>query len=466
MNFLSISITVFILMLINSNVTFAQESPLSEDPFAELDKEIKSLNNEGSPSDIREFQQWKSEYLYEYQNFRKEHFKRVDDIRDNLISLWGESDASSPSKYVQYSKDNKTKTTIDFEKNELSISMLHGNDEEISQLFVIDSLTKMAEPTSSNISFSQVIGQPLTNNLAEYLVKKAKIVHKKTAFITNKAALLAKEIMLIEEQSQAQQSQIEKIYDLVNVDTPNSDKLAKETENNIKKEKAQIEIEKQTRITALQTHTTKLNNSIKRDALKNKKITTYTMPLGNKKDLVKAKPYIGHVKAQGNRWGLSPSLLLAIIHTESYFNPKAQSHIPAFGLMQIVPRSAGIDVNRFLYKKDLPMTESYLFQSENNIETGVAYMHILNSRYLKNITNSESRMYCIIAAYNTGSGNVAKTFNTDGSRNINKAAKIINALSPKEVYNHLVENLPYNETKNYVKRVIKRKKIYASVDSI
>ena len=62
-----------------------------------------------------------------------------------------------------------------------------------------------------------------------------KIVHKKTALITNKAALLAKEILLIEEQSQAQQSQIEKIYDLVNVDTPNSDKLAKETEKNIKK---------------------------------------------------------------------------------------------------------------------------------------------------------------------------------------------------------------------------------------
>ena len=72
----------------------------------------------------------------------------------------------------------------------------------------------------------------------------------------------------------------------------------------------------------------------------------------------------------------------------------------------------------------------------------------------------------MIAAYNTGSGNVAKTFNKGGSRNISKAAKIINKLSPQEVYDHLVANLPYDETKNYLKRVIKRKKIYTAVDSI
>ena len=445
---------------------FSQERANNDDPFAELDKEIRSLNNEGSPSDLKEFQKWKSEYLLEYQNFRKEHFKRVDDVRDDLISLWGESDASSTSKYVEYSKDKKTKTTLDFEKNELIISVLHDEDKEVSQKFVIDSLNNMADSSSSKASLSQIVGQPLTKASAESLVKMAKIDHKETALIKDKKALIAKEIMLIEEQSQAQLSQVEKMYDLVNVDSPDTEKVAKETENNIEKEKNQIEKEKHIRIASLQVQTAKLNKSQKRDALKNKKITTYTMPLGNKKDLTKAKPYIGNVKLQSDRWELSPSLLLAVMHTESYFNPKAQSHVPAFGLMQIVPRSAGIDVNRFLYKKDIPMTESYLFQSEKNIETGVAYMHILNSRYLRKITNPESRMYCMIAAYNTGSGNVAKTFNKDGSRNINKAAKIINGLSPQEVYDHLVANLPYDETKNYLKRVIKRKKIYTAVDSI
>jgi membrane-bound lytic murein transglycosylase C len=460
------SISIAILLLVNTCALSAQQTTVNDDPFAELDKEIKSLNNEGSDSDLKEFQQWKSKYLTEYQTFRKEHFKRVDDIRDNLISLWGESDASSPSKYVEYSEDKKTKTTLDFENNELSISILHDEDEMVSQEFVLNSLKSMADSSSNKASLSQIIGKPLTTNSAEKLIESAKVHQEETALIKNEKALIAKETKLIEQQSQAQQSQVEKMYDLVNVNSPETEKVAKETEKSIQKEKAQIEKEKQARIASLQLQTEKLNNSKKREALKNKKITTYTMPLSNRKDLTKAKPYIANVKSQSDRWKLTPSLLLAIMHTESYFNPKAQSHVPAFGLMQIVPRSAGIDVNRFLYKKDQPMTESYLFQSEKNIETGVAYMHILNSRYLRKITDPESRMYCMIAAYNTGSGNVARTFNKDRSRNISKAAKIINALSPKEVYDHLVENLPYDETKNYVKRVIKRKTIYAPVDSI
>ena len=182
------------------------------------------------------------------------------------------------------------------------------------------------------------------------------------------------------------------------------------------------------------------------------------MPLAHKNNLAKAEPFIAQVKTQSDRWQLSPSLMLAIMHTESHFNPKAQSHVPAFGLMQIVPRTAGVDVNRFLYKKDQPMAQSYLFSPNENIETGGAYLHILNSRYLRKITNPQSRLYCIVAAYNTGSGNVAKTFNKDKSRNISRAAKIINTLTPDEVYQQLVENLPYDETKHYVQRVDKAPK--------
>jgi len=180
---------------------------------------------------------------------------------------------------------------------------------------------------------------------------------------------------------------------------------------------------------------------------------------------VKAKPFISKVKSQGERWQLSSSLILAIMHTESYFNPKAQSHIPAYGLMQIVPRSAGIDANRLLNKVDAPMTEADLFLPDYNITAGVAYIHILNSRYLRKIKDPQSRFYCMIAAYNTGSGNVAKTFNKGKSRNINIASKIINELTPDEVYQHLVKNLPYDETKHYLQRVVKRQKIYIPVDN-
>ena len=88
-------------------------------------------------------------------------------------------------------------------------------------------------------------------------------------------------------------------------------------------------------------------------------------------------------------------------------------------------------------------------------------MHILYYKYLKTIKNKESRLYCAIAAYNTGAGNVAKAFT--GTHNIKRASKIINQLTPQEVYAKLIKNLPYDETKKYLKKVSKRIKMYKGI---
>jgi len=146
------------------------------------------------------------------------------------------------------------------------------------------------------------------------------------------------------------------------------------------------------------------------------------------------------------------------MHSESSFNPMARSHIPAFGLMQIVPRSAGIDSYQYLYKKKRVLSSAYLYNASKNITIGSGYLHVLYYRYLKKIKNPQSRLYCAIAAYNTGAGNVAKTF--IGNRNINKAATTINKLTPQQVYNKLISNLPYNETRKYLKKVNDRVSAY------
>ena len=67
-------------------------------------------------------------------------------------------------------------------------------------------------------------------------------------------------------------------------------------------------------------------------------------------------------------------------------------------------------------------------------------------------------MYCTIAAYNTGAGNVSKAFN--GTTNINKAAKIINNMTSDQVYKRLMKKLPYNETKKYLYKVNNRMGMY------
>ncbi|MGM0622924.1 MAG: transglycosylase SLT domain-containing protein, partial [Campylobacterota bacterium] len=135
------------------------------------------------------------------------------------------------------------------------------------------------------------------------------------------------------------------------------------------------------------------------------------------------------------------------------------SHIPAFGLMQIVPNSAGKDVNNFLRGQKVAPSSNFLYNPDNSILFGSTYLHILYYRYLSKIKDPQSRIYCVIAAYNTGAGNVARAFT--GSNNTSKAARKINTMTPQQVYDHLVKNLPYDETKKYLVKVSDRLSLYA-----
>lgn len=168
----------------------------------------------------------------------------------------------------------------------------------------------------------------------------------------------------------------------------------------------------------------------------------------------RAEQYKPVINSYADKQNIDASLVLAVTHTESAFNPMATSHVPAYGLMQIVPKSAGKDSTAYLFGKPVLLAPSYLYNDENNINIGTAYLHLLFHSYLKSIDNLESRLYCAISAYNTGPGNVAKAF-TNG-RNIVEAAKLINQMSPKDVYSTLVRKLPYDETKEYLKKVSER----------
>ena len=92
---------------------------------------------------------------------------------------------------------------------------------------------------------------------------------------------------------------------------------------------------------------------------------------------------------------------------------------------------------------------------------GTAYLYILYNRYLQEITDPTSRMYCAIAAYNTGAGNVARAFT--GTTSVSRAAQAINRMSPQQVYTHLVQRLPHQETRDYLQRVTSRMTMYQSM---
>ncbi len=164
-----------------------------------------------------------------------------------------------------------------------------------------------------------------------------------------------------------------------------------------------------------------------------------------------ANRYLNDVRTQAVRYQIQPSLLLAVMETESHFNPRAMSAVPAFGLMQLVPRSGAMDAYEYIYGQKTLLEPEYLFQASRNVELGAAYLYLLKTRYLRKITDPQSLEFCMIAAYNTGSGNVARAFT--GTTATGPAVRIINGMTSAEVYDHLLEFLPFRETRHYLRKV-------------
>ncbi|MDF7680529.1 membrane-bound lytic murein transglycosylase MltC [Enterobacteriaceae bacterium ESL0689] len=169
----------------------------------------------------------------------------------------------------------------------------------------------------------------------------------------------------------------------------------------------------------------------------------------------RAHKYLAMVRQASSKYRIDESLILAIMQTESSFNPYAVSRADALGLMQIVQHSAGKDVFRAQGKAGLP-DRSYLFDPEKNIDTGTAYLAILNDTYLSAINNPTSRRYAIITAYNGGAGSVLRVFSQDKA----KAAEIINSMEPGDVYTKLINQHPSEESRRYLYKVNTAQKSY------
>ncbi|WP_246763818.1 membrane-bound lytic murein transglycosylase MltC, partial [Cronobacter sakazakii] len=169
----------------------------------------------------------------------------------------------------------------------------------------------------------------------------------------------------------------------------------------------------------------------------------------------RAHKYIGMVRQASRKYGVDESLILAIMQTESSFNPYAVSHADALGLMQVVQHSAGKDVFRSQGKWGTP-SRSYLFDPQSNIDTGTAYLAMLNNVYLGGITNPTSRRYAVITAYNGGAGSVLRVFSSDKDQAVN----IINQLSPGDVYETLTNRHPSAESRRYLYKVNTAQKMY------
>ena len=166
--------------------------------------------------------------------------------------------------------------------------------------------------------------------------------------------------------------------------------------------------------------------------------------------MVRAEPYIPEVRRQARRFRLRPELVMAVIHTESYFDPLARSHVPAYGLMQLVPIYGAREAYHYVYGQDRLLSASYLYQPMNNIELGSAYLNLLIYKYFATESNPMKNLYLSVCGYNWGPSAINRKITSRYPTS---------SMSPERLYQLLRQSSP-QETSDYLQRVTQRIKMY------
>jgi soluble lytic murein transglycosylase-like protein len=130
--------------------------------------------------------------------------------------------------------------------------------------------------------------------------------------------------------------------------------------------------------------------------------------------------YDAYINEAAAKYGIDPSLIRAVIQTESSFNPNAISAAGAKGLMQLMDGTA----------RSLGVYNS--FDPAQNIEGGTRYLASLLDKYNGNEAVA-------LAAYNAGPGRVDRL-----------------AISTNDQFRELAASLPV-ETQRYVAKVLAAK---------
>lgn len=139
-------------------------------------------------------------------------------------------------------------------------------------------------------------------------------------------------------------------------------------------------------------------------------------------NLLYPMPYWDKIKRYSK---VDPIIPLSLIRQESAFNKRARSHVGARGLMQLMPYTAR------MFRRRVRKTQ--LYNPNINLKIGNQYFANLMKRYDQNLVYS-------LSAYNAGEGRVKRWRNR--------------YLTSDSIL-HNVENIPFSETRKYVKLIFR-----------
>ena len=182
------------------------------------------------------------------------------------------------------------------------------------------------------------------------------------------------------------------------------------------------------------------------------------IPMSDQHKTIAGNKYLTLAKAASARHKIPLPLVMAIIETESSFNPLARSRSNALGLMQIKAETACRDYFSIINGRSHTPTTQFLYNPANNIEVGTGYLSILADLYLAGIYHPQKLEYAIIASYNGGTGSLFNSLAPSGGRQ--SAIDRINEMTVKEFYWFLTNRHIRLESQNYLKKVTARMRNY------
>jgi len=145
-------------------------------------------------------------------------------------------------------------------------------------------------------------------------------------------------------------------------------------------------------------------------------------------DILYPLAYWDEVTGISSRYTLDPLLVISLMREESRFDSEAQSPVGAIGLMQLMPETAKATARRVNIRLN---GNHSIFEVEKNI--------LLGTHYLDGLLRKFKSIPASLAAYNAGEGRV-RVWLREGDY---------------EEFDEFVEDIPFKETRGYVKRILR-----------